>query len=134
MTYPMWNESKTGILIDRGNAILAFVDVGPEFDALIGVASDWHEYEISTKAPPTIEDRRKEMVCLAPQLRVYLIRIGRILDVQSIADADLVTSAIWEYSPTFSRMSPMAIAMEGQGGFSPEELDAIFTGAMGVSV
>ena len=53
MTYPMWNKPRTGILIDRGNGVLAFVENGPEFDALKETAPDWHEAPISTPPLPT---------------------------------------------------------------------------------
>ena len=67
MSYPMWNEARTGILIDRGSGILAFVESGAEFEALKGTASDWHQYPISAAPPVPIEEQRAEMRCTPMQ-------------------------------------------------------------------
>ena len=57
MTYPMWNKPRTGILIDRGNGVLAFVESGPEFEALKGSAPDWHDAPISAQPLPSREEQ-----------------------------------------------------------------------------
>ena len=53
----MWNKPRTGILIDRGNGVLAFVESGPEFEALKSSAADWHEAEGSKPPDPSREEQ-----------------------------------------------------------------------------
>ena len=43
MPYPMWNQSRAGIIVDRGNGVLAFLESGSEFESLKGSAADWHQ-------------------------------------------------------------------------------------------
>ena len=64
MSYPMWNEPKTGILVDRGNDVIAFIESGPEFDALKDTAHDWHEIPDQS---PSVEEQRASMVCSRAQ-------------------------------------------------------------------
>jgi len=125
MTYPMWNPDKTGILIDRGNGVLAFVESGPEFDALKGTAPNWHEAEASKPAPD-----RGAMICTPAQMRLALHRMGLLAQVQAIADADTEASIVWEYATQIVRNSPLIEALGGD--FTPEEIDDIFRAAMQV--
>ena len=130
MTYPMWNKPRTGILIDRGNGVLAFVESGPEFDALNGTASDWHEAEVSTPPPIPIEEQRAAMTCTPAQMRLALHRMDLLLQVQAIADADPEASIVWEYATQIIRTSPLIEALGTD--FTPEEIDNIFRAAMAV--
>jgi hypothetical protein len=57
MSYPMWDEIKRGILVDRGAGILAYLESGPEFESLKAVAEDWHNYPVSVKQPTADEIR-----------------------------------------------------------------------------
>jgi hypothetical protein len=54
----MWNPDKTGILVDRGNNVLAFLESGPEFDSVKPTAADWHEVPDPEPEPPTIEEQQ----------------------------------------------------------------------------
>ena len=128
MPYPMWNESKTGILIDRGEGVLAFVENGPEFDALKNTAPDWHEAEVSKPAPPPIEEQRAAMICTPAQMRLALHRLGLLAQVQGIADADAEASIVWEYATQIERNSPLIEALGSD--FTPEQIDDIFRAAM----
>ena len=130
MTFPMWNQARTGILIDRGEGILAFVESGPEFDALKGTAPDWHEYPVSKPTPPPIEDERSGMICTPAQMRLALHRMGLLPQVQAIADGDPEASIVWEYATQIVRTSPLIEALGTD--FTPEEIDDIFRAAMAV--
>ena len=125
MTYPMWNPDKTGILIDRGNGVLAFVESGPEFDALKNTAPDWHEADASKPAP-----NRASMICSPAQMRLALRRMSLLAQVQAIADADPEASIVWEYATQIVRNSPLIEALGGD--FTPEKIDDIFRAAMAV--
>ena len=130
MPYPMWNPAKTGILIDRGNGVLAFVESGPEFDALKGTAADWNDAEPSRPPEPPIEEQRAAMICTPAQMRLALHRMGLLSQVQDIADGDPEASIVWEYATQIVRTSPLieALGMD----FTPEEIDNIFRAAMAV--
>jgi hypothetical protein len=128
MTFPMWNQPRTGILIDRGNGILAFVESGPEFDALKNTAPDWHEAEASKPTPPPIEEQRAAMICTPAQMRLALHRAGLLAQVQAIADGDAEASIVWEYATQIVRTSPLIEALGTD--FTPEEIDDIFRAAM----
>ena len=125
MPYPMWNKARTGILIDRGNGVLAFVESGPEFDALKVSAPDWHEAEASQYTIP-----RKDMTCTPAQMRLTLHRMGLLAQVQAVADGDPEASIVWEYATQIVRNSPLIEALSGD--FTPEQIDDIFRSAMAV--
>ena len=127
MTYPMWNPDKTGILVDRGNGALAFVESGPEFDALKGTAADWHEIPDPL---PSIEEQRAAMICTPAQMRLALHRMDLLAQVQAIADGDPEASIVWEYATQIVRTSPLIEALSGD--FTPEQIDDIFRAAMQV--
>lgn len=127
MGYPMWNKGKTGILVDRGNGVLALVEGGLEFEALRHTAPDWHQEEPSK----AIHDRSK-MVCTPAQMRLALHRMDLLTQVQAIADADPEASIAWEYATKISRQNPLIDALGGPEGFTPEEIDDIFLAAMQV--
>ena len=119
----MWNRDRTGILIDRGNGVLAFVESGPEFDALKVIAPDWHEAEASQYTIP-----RKDMICTPAQMRLALHRMELLAQVQAIADADPEASIVWEYATRIERNSPLIEALGSD--FTPEQIDDIFRAAM----
>lgn len=125
MTYPMWNPDKTGILTDRGNGVISFVESGAEFDALKHTASDWHEVEAIQPIPS-----RSEMICTPAQMRLALHRMGLLGQVQAIADADPEASIVWEYATQVVRTSPLIDALGSD--FTPEQIDGIFIAAMAV--
>jgi hypothetical protein len=127
MPYPMWNQARTGILVDRGNGILAFLESGSEFDSLKATAPDWHEAETS-KPDPAIE--RASMICTPAQMRLALHRMGLLAQVQAIADSDPEASIVWEYATSIVRTSPLIEALGAD--FTPEEIDDIFRAAMAV--
>jgi len=54
MTYPMWNPSKTGVLVQNDQGGVAFLESGPEFDRLKGTAKDWSEPEPDVATPEEI--------------------------------------------------------------------------------
>ena len=130
MTYPMWNPDKTGILIDRGNGVIAFVESGPEFEALKNTASGWNDTEPSRPPEPPIEEQRAAMVCTPAQMRLALHRMDLLAQVQAIADGDPEASIVWEYATQIIRTSPLIEALSGD--FTPEQIDDIFRAAMAV--
>jgi hypothetical protein len=106
MTYPMWNQARTGILIDRGEGVLAFVESGPEFDALKNTSPDWHEYPISrpTPIPATqgdVAQERDRRLALDFDFQGKLYQRDRV-SVQRIAGA--------------AQMASLAIAQGAQAG------------------
>lgn len=50
MIYPMWNEQRTGIMVQDTDGVVRFVDSGPEFDSLKEVAAERPE-----DPPPSID-------------------------------------------------------------------------------
>ena len=130
MSYPMWNEARTGILVDRGNGVLSFLEGGPEFDALKGNAAHWHEAEASKRPEPPIEEQRAAMICTPAQMRLALHRMDLLAQVQAIADSDAEASIVWEYATQIVRTSPLIEALAGD--FTPEQIDDIFRLAMQV--
>jgi hypothetical protein len=130
MPYPMWNQARTGILVDRGNGILAFLESGSEFDSLKATAPDWHEAPISQPPPIPIEEQRASMICTPAQMRLALHRMGLLAQVQAIADSDPEASIVWEYATSIVRTSPLIEALGAD--FTPEEIDDIFRAAMAV--
>ena len=127
MPYPMWNPDKTGILVDRGNGVLAFVESGPEFDAMKDTAADWHDVP---DPAPSIEEQRAAMACTPAQMRLALHRMELLAQVQGIADSDPEASIVWEYATQIVRTSPLIEALSGD--FTPEQIDEIFRAAMAV--
>ena len=130
MSYPMWNKAKTGILIDRSEGVLAFVESGPEFEALKSTAPDWHQYPVSSAPPVPIEEQRAAMICTPAQMRLALHRMGLLAQVQAIADGDPEASIVWEYATQIVRTSPLIEALGPD--FTPEQIDEIFRAAMAV--
>jgi len=86
MSYPMWNQAKTGILVDRGEGIIAFLESGPDFDALKQSAQDWHEAEHSRAPAPSDEE-------LAAQARDRRDKLLADSDWTQVADAPVDQSA-----------------------------------------
>jgi len=129
MSYPMWNPDKTGILVDRGNGVLAFVEGGPEFDALKGGAQDWHEVP---DPAPSIEDQRAAMVCTRAQGK---LAIGPEIWAQVVAMADDpetpwgIKVAIYD-TYEWRRLDPNMDALIWAMGLTPEEADDLFRLAM----
>lgn len=102
------------------------------FAELAAVAAPW----VPPPAPTPEEilaDERARMVCSPAQMRVVLHRIGRLADVQAIADADPEASIVWEYATQFVRVSPLISAMAAPNGFTDAEIDDLFRAAMGLS-
>lgn len=87
MPYPMWNQEKTGILVDKGEGVMAFLERGPEFDALKESAEDWHDAEHSRAPGPTDEQ-------LASQARDRRDALLAASDWTQVADAP-VNHAAW---------------------------------------
>ena len=130
MPYPMWNEPKTGILVDRGNGVLAFVESGPEFDALKGTAADWHQAEPSRPPEPPIEEQRAGWTCTPLQMR----RALRMTERKSAVDAYIGTQPeevqeAWEYAIEINRLDPFMVDAIAHMG-TPEEGDDLFRLAM----
>jgi hypothetical protein len=128
MAYPMWNPDKTGILVDRGNGVLAFLENGPEFESVKLSAADWHEADASQPPPIPIEKERAAMICTPAQMRLTLHRLGLKDDIQAIADSDPEASIVWEYATQIMRTSPLIDALAGD--FTAEQIDDIFRAAM----
>jgi hypothetical protein len=129
MSYPMWNPAKTGILVDRGNGVLAFLENGSEFDSVKPIAADWHEVPDPEPEPIPIEEQRAAMRCRAAAMRLVLFDAGKLDAVQAVADSDPRASIVWEYEPEYSRNDPFVNAL-GVELFTPEEIDDLFRAAM----
>jgi hypothetical protein len=128
MTAAMWNEGRTGILIERAKGSYVFLESGPEFEQAALTAVDW------VPPTPSLEDARAAMVCSPAQMRVALHRAGLLASVQAIADADAEASIIWEYATQIVRNSPLIDALGGPNGFTPEQIDDLFRAAMAVDL
>ena len=78
---------------------------------------------------PTLQDQRADMVASPAQMRLALLAAGRLDAVEAIVAADPRASIVWEYSTAYRRSSPLIDALGGPGGFTPEEIDALFIAA-----
>lgn len=103
---------------------------GLAIDAITGEVV-YDERPIPT-AEETLAAERATMICSPAQMRIVLHRIGRLSDVQTIADSDPEASIIWEYATKFVRNSPLINAMAGPNGFTDAEIDDLFREAMGL--
>jgi len=132
MSYPMWNKSRTGILIDRGNGILAFVDSGHEFDSLSVSCQDWHDAELSTAPGLSIDDLRAQMIASRRQIRLALGEAG--CAAMDAAANDLTypwvireqMKSAHEWHRTAQEIDEFGWIM----GLSADEIDALFVQAM----
>ena len=84
--------------------------------------------------PPSPEALRATMVCSPAQMRLALLSLGLLDQVQGIADSDPAASIVWEYATRIERLSPLVDALGGPNGFTPEQIDDIFRAAMQVQV
>lgn len=84
--------------------------------------------------PPTLEEQRAAMVCSPAQMRLALLSLGLLDQVQGIADSDPAASIVWEYATRIERTSHLVDALGGPNGFTPEQIDGIFRAAMEVQV
>ena len=81
-----------------------------------------------------IGQARRQMVCSPAQMRLALLSLGLLDQVQGIADSDPAASIVWEYAARIERLSPLVYALGGPNGFTPEQIDDIFRAAMQVQV
>lgn len=126
--------------------VVNVIEVDPE--NIPDWAADWPEAEtagtgwmwdgeaFSEPAEPeaSIEEQRAAMVCSPAQMRLALLSLGLLDQVQGIADSDPAASIVWEYATRIERLSPLVDALGGPNGFSPEQIDDIFRTAMEVQV
>lgn len=125
MTYPMWNEARTGILhVIDGN--LTYLDSGPLYEELI--TSGVNPYKAISEPEPAPEVPSS----VSPtQMRLALHRNDRLAQVQAIADADPEAEIVWEYALEIRRSSPLIDALKGSD-FTDEEIDALFVEAAAI--
>jgi hypothetical protein len=127
----MWNKARTGILVDKGNGLLAFLENGSEFESLKNTALDWHEAKASIPPPLPIEQQRARMVCSRFQARAALHMAGLLPAVEEfIADADPLVKIAWADAVEFRRTSPTINAMAAGLGMTDEQVDDLFRTAM----
>lgn len=132
MTYPMWNQSRTGILVDRGEGNLAFLESGKDFDALKVVASDWHEIPDPQPPEPTIEEQRATWSCSRAQGK---LAIGPEVWANVVAMADDPETpwglkvAIYD-TYEWHRLDPNMDVLIWAMGLTDEQADDLFRLAM----
>jgi hypothetical protein len=82
---------------------------------------------------PTPEEllaaERAAMRCRAAAMRFVLDDMGKLDEVQAVADSDRKASIAWEYEPFYTRNDPFVNAL-GVDLFTPEEIDDLFRAAM----
>ena len=127
----MWNQARTGILTDRGNGILAFLESGPEFEALKATAADWHEAEPSRPPDPPIEEQRAAMVC-SPMQGMLALGEARWAAVQDYRDnhATWAERVIIDRAGDWRRTSQNIAFFQYLLEMSDEEVDDLFRLAM----
>jgi hypothetical protein len=127
----MWNPDKTGILIDRGNGVLSFVESGPEFNALKNTAPDWHEAEMSKPPQPSIEEQREGMVC-SPMQGMLALGETRWQVIQDYRDNDATWAekVIIDRAGDWRRNSQNIAFFQHLLGMTDEEVDGLFKIAM----
>jgi len=84
-----------------------------------------------------LADRRANMAASAMQIRLALLALGRLAEVEAIvAAADETTQIAWDRATEFPRNSPMiaALAPQTDPPFTADDLDALFTAARQISV
>lgn len=69
--------------------------------------------------------RRRDMRASPAQIRRALHRLGRLAEVDTIAQSDPEAAILWEYATVMERQSPFVAAL-GAASFTPDEIDAIF--------
>lgn len=77
---------------------------------------------------------REDAICSQAQMRIALLRMGLLETVEAIARSNPEANIAWEYASKIMRTSPLIDALGGEGGFTPEQIDHIFTVAMQVQV
>jgi hypothetical protein len=89
------------------------------------------------KTPPAVilERQRSAMTCTAMQFRVALLRAGKQKAWQTaVNSADDETKILWEYGTDWHRTMPKIIAIAEAAKLTEEELDELFTAAMGIKL
>ena len=123
----------------KASAIQA-IAIGAEFAIRDGVI-EWHtpdipqptEAEITAKIAELEEGReRAAMVASPAQIRVTLLQLGLLADVQAIADADQAASIVWEYALEIRRNNALIDALGVD--FTEEQIDDIFRYAMDLTI
>lgn len=135
--------SKNYAIIENGKVVnvavseTALADNWIQSDtACIGWEYDGTNFIAPSEPTPEelLEQERSNMRCSPAQMRIALIRLGLLEQVQAIADSDPEASVVWEYATIIERTSPLIDALGGPNGFTPEQIDDIFRAAMEISV
>jgi hypothetical protein len=101
MIYPMWNEQRTGIMVQDADGVVRFVDIGPEFDALKDVAAERPEDPPPSIDPAMVNSERDRRLALDFEFQGKLYQRDRV-SVQRISGA--------------AQMASLAIAQGAQSG------------------
>lgn len=127
----MWNEARTGILIDRGNGAFAFVESGAEFDELKDKAGDWQLDPVFAFPPPPIEEQRAAMVC-SPMQGMLALGETRWQAVQDYRDnqATWAERVIIDRAGDWRRTSQNIAFFQYLLEMTDEEVDDLFRLAM----
>lgn len=132
-------EIKNGIVtnivvVDENNIPNHMINWPEITNAGIGWGYDGSTFINPTTSEELLAQERATMRCSPAQMRIALIRIGLLEQVQAIADSDPEASIVWEYATSIERSSPLIDALGGPNGFTPEQIDDIFRAAMVVEV
>ena len=88
-------------------------------------------------AEQSLAASRAGMIASAMQVRLALLAIGRLAEVETIvAASDTATQIAWDKAGEFHRLSPTiaALAPAATPPFTDADLDALFTAAMAIEV
>jgi hypothetical protein len=130
-----------------GNGIEEQVAYGVVPGDTFGIALDvaaaivvWEQEDkpITPYVPPTVAEIRANMPVLsARQFRLGLVGAGK-----NLADVDTAIAAIvdpierqtaeieWQHATTFQRLHPLVVSLSGSLGFTPEDVDALWTSSL----
>ncbi len=111
----------------------------PQYDKITQMCVEVHpmlvggvyfrKYEVKDKSASQIATERKALVPtqITPrQLRLQLLAIGLLDDVETLCAEDRAMSIWFEYSLDFQRSNPMVDTMALQLGLTQDDLDTIF--------
>jgi len=136
MTYPMWNPSKTGILTTNEEGGIAFLESGPQFDALKGSASNWVEPEPEVSSPEDVAaalvQRRASMPPISPLqgiLTLGEVEWGKVLSYRNHADTTWAERVIIDNASDWVRTSQNIAFFGHLLDYTAEQMDTLFIAA-----
>lgn len=134
MSYPMWNEARTGILVDRGEGILAFIESGEEFESLKDLAGEWHW--LDPQPEPDLVAMRPTMECSRLQGRLILgpKKCKELDEIASDPETPWAMRETIQNATVWKRLSQAMTELGYLLGYNDDQMDELFLKAMEVEI